>query len=105
MTKELLEQALEALEDCDAAIRHLMQPAHQDFPITKTSATSAIETISAELAKPQDEPCTWTLDDELSETYASRCGELWSFIDGGPIENRVRYCHHCGRPVKLGEKP
>lgn len=62
----------------------------------------AIETISAELAQSQGEPCTWTLDDELSETYASACGELWSFIEGGPIENRVRYCHHCGRPVKLG---
>ena len=56
MTSALLEQALEALEDCDAAIRHLMQPAHQDFPITKTSATSAIEAIRAELSKPQDEP-------------------------------------------------
>lgn len=46
--------------------------------------------------------CTWTLDDEESGTWASSCGELWSFIDGGPDENRVSYCHHCGGKVNKG---
>ncbi len=45
--------------------------------------------------------CTWTLDDEDSGTWASSCGELWSFIDGGPAENRVSYCHHCGKKVVI----
>jgi hypothetical protein len=44
--------------------------------------------------------CLWTLDDEESGTWASSCGELWSFIDGGPTENRVTYCHHCGNVVR-----
>lgn len=43
-----------------------------------------------------DAICTWTLDDDESGTWASSCGELWSFIDGGPAENRVNYCHYCG---------
>jgi len=47
--------------------------------------------------------CTWALDDEESGTWASSCGELWSFIDGGPAENRVSYCHHCGGKVVIGE--
>lgn len=45
--------------------------------------------------------CTWTLDDDESGTWASSCGELWSFIDGGPKENRVSYCHHCGKPAAI----
>jgi hypothetical protein len=46
--------------------------------------------------------CTWTLDDDGSGTWASSCGELWSFIDGGPDENRVTYCHNCGGKVIKG---
>ena len=53
-------------------------------------------------AHTEAEPCAWTLDDEESDTYASACGELWSFLEGGPVENRVRFCHGCGKPVKLG---
>jgi len=40
--------------------------------------------------------CLWQRADDESETWKSTCGELWSFIDGGPAENRVSYCHHCG---------
>jgi hypothetical protein len=51
----------------------------------------------------QPKTCTWTLDDDESGTWASSCGELWSFINGGPDENRVSYCHHCGGKVVKGE--
>jgi hypothetical protein len=49
--------------------------------------------------------CTWTPeeDDNMPGTWASSCGELWSFMDGGPVENRVTYCHHCGGKVVIGE--
>lgn len=40
--------------------------------------------------------CTWQLDDLDMGIWSSSCGELWSFIDGGPAANRVQYCHHCG---------
>ena len=56
MTRALLEQALDALEDCDTAIKHLMQPAHPEVQITKTSATDVMKAIRAHLAKPQGEP-------------------------------------------------
>ena len=48
--------------------------------------------------------CEWKPDDSESGTWASGCGELWSFIDGGPTENRVRFCHGCGRPVVVKEQ-
>ena len=53
------------------------------------------------LAGQQRETCTWTEQDDkdMPGTYASSCGEMWSFIDGGVKENRVTYCHHCGGKV------
>lgn len=50
------------------------------------------------------ETCEWTLDDDESGTWSSSCGELWSFIDGGPKENRVTYCHHCGKLAAINAK-
>ena len=47
--------------------------------------------------------CTWSKDPdfEMGDTYDSACGEKWSFIDGGPTENRVSFCQGCGKPVKI----
>lgn len=47
------------------------------------------------------EACEWHLDDEENGIWQSACGEAWSFIDGGPVENSVRYCQGCGKPVAL----
>ena len=49
----------------------------------------------------QPEACTWTQTDDEDGIWSSSCGELWSFIDGGPKENRVSYCHHCGKKVEV----
>ena len=47
--------------------------------------------------------CVWTQDSdfEMGDTYDSGCGEKWSFIDGGPAENNVRFCQGCGKPVVI----
>lgn len=46
--------------------------------------------------------CLWTPDtnDETNIHY-SACGEAWSFIEGGPKENNVRFCQGCGKPVVI----
>lgn len=46
--------------------------------------------------------CQWVkdTDPETGDSYESGCGEKWAFIEGGPKENRVRFCHGCGKPVK-----
>ena len=43
--------------------------------------------------------CAWTND---ADAYAwdTACGEKWLFNVGGPSDNRVRFCHGCGRKVK-----
>jgi len=66
-------------------------------------AEREIERLNAQPSQ-AGEPCEWTLDDDESGTWASSCGELWSFIDGGPAENRVTYCHHCGKRAAINAK-
>jgi len=48
--------------------------------------------------------CEWTReeDDIEGQSWLSACGERWCFNDGGPTENKMRYCHGCGG--KLIEK-
>lgn len=59
--------------------------------------------------KPPSVPdaCTWSLSDEFegADTYKTSCGTLWSFIDGEPGENGMKFCHSCGHPVAAAPKP
>lgn len=46
--------------------------------------------------------CIWTPDaDYETDIHYSECGEAWSFIEGGPTENNVRFCQGCGKPVVI----
>ena len=54
-------------------------------------------------AQAQD-ACNWSLTDDDSEVWESSCGEEWTFIDGGPAENSVRFCHGCGKPVAIEDQ-
>lgn len=52
----------------------------------------------------ESEACQWREEDPwgpMPDTYATDCGEMWSFVDGGPAENRVKFCHRCGKPVTV----
>lgn len=42
--------------------------------------------------------CVWTYS-EGEDAWDSACGEKWIFIEGNLTENRVRFCHWCGKPV------
>jgi hypothetical protein len=48
------------------------------------------------------EECRWTHDATEWEDikWDTDCGEAFVFIDGGPKENKVKFCCYCGRPVK-----
>lgn len=47
--------------------------------------------------------CKWHYD-EADCFWSSECGEDWQFIDGGPEENRVKFCQGCGQPVVLEQQ-
>ncbi len=57
-------------------------------------------------APAQPPACTWTPEDDESmpDTWSSACGQMWSFIDGGPAENNCNYCHYCGGKVLIGAR-
>lgn len=63
----------------------------------RAAVVAAIEQLT------KDAACTWTQDPdfEMGDTWDSSCGEKWSFVDGGPEQNRVRYCHACGGKVGI----
>ena len=50
-------------------------------------------------SKQTTETCAWRHDGD--GTWEASCGEAWTFIDGGPHENSVRFCQGCGRPVRV----
>ncbi|WP_370426117.1 hypothetical protein AB9Q52_011090 [Pantoea vagans] len=47
--------------------------------------------------------CNWHYD-EADCLWSSECGEDWQFTDGGPEDNRVKFCQGCGQPVVLEQQ-
>jgi len=42
--------------------------------------------------------CDWSEDEEGN--WKSDCGAYWVFSNsGGPVENRMKYCYRCGKPI------
>jgi hypothetical protein len=39
--------------------------------------------------------CAWR-EDEHDATWHTECGQMWQFNDGGPTENKQRFCGYCG---------
>lgn len=52
-------------------------------------------------AQAKEDACEWLLTDADNGVWESACGEAWTFIDGGPVDNSVRFCHGCGKPVAI----
>lgn len=45
-------------------------------------------------------PCVWAEEGE-GEYWSTRCGQANWFADGGPAENRYRFCPYCGNPIEV----
>lgn len=61
-------------------------------------AFSEIDRLTGEFARLQrEQPCTWTEDGD--RTWATECGQSWTSINAGPVEDSVRFCPSCGRRV------
>ena len=52
--------------------------------------------------------CSWGQVDDLHtpDTWEAECGAMWTFTEGGPKDNNMRFCPECGKPLqqKGGEK-
>lgn len=100
------------MNDAYDMIDRFLRDELDDVDYTRYSAAldevwMARPTPKAAPAEPQ-QACVWREEDPwgpMPDTYATSCGEMWSFVDGGPAENRVRYCHRCGKPVTVVPYP
>ena len=44
--------------------------------------------------------CEWSEEDpwgSMPDTWQTSCGNLFSFTDGGPTENEMKFCCYCGK--------
>lgn len=46
--------------------------------------------------------CQWrqTNDPYMPDTWEADCGAMWTFTDGGPKDNHMRFCPQCGNPLQ-----
>lgn len=51
--------------------------------------------------EPGKEQCLWVQD--LDGYWGSSCNQAFILTDGTPTENEMRYCCHCGKPLKEGK--
>lgn len=45
--------------------------------------------------------CEWK--DEREDVWATSCGGLFQFEDGGPADNSFAFCPYCGKPLVVEE--
>jgi len=64
------------------------------------AAKAEVERLREELSalKTTQTTCTWTheMDEWEDDYWHTECGEDYELFDGGPTENGMLYCHHCG---------
>jgi hypothetical protein len=60
-------------------------------------------TPRGEFLTAQPTPCTWAQspDPHMPDTFNAACGVAWTFTDGGPDENGMRFCPGCGAAVNV----
>ena len=51
------------------------------------------------VAKRDTETCAWEYSDPDYNEWYSQCGFEFRFEDGGPIDNKMKYCCVCGKPM------
>ena len=44
--------------------------------------------------------CPWRLEDLHGNLWKSDCGVSFVLTDDSPIDNGMKFCHSCGKPLK-----
>jgi hypothetical protein len=50
----------------------------------------------------EPETCEWR---DEGEYFRSACGSDFTFIDGGPAQNGMKFCHNCGKTTRATPTP
>ena len=59
----------------------------------------------AELKAEKKATCRWKCKSSaggfsVDDFWITECGKIWEFSDGGPKENKVKFCMYCGKKVE-----
>lgn len=88
-----VESALQAVENENQRLMDTLKYARAGN-VQFRALRSAIET-----ALQQPGTCTWT-EDPSGDYWAATCGDqLFTFTDGGPVENGLKCCCFCGKAL------
>jgi hypothetical protein len=82
---QMIKVLIEALRRLDRACGIIWKPAELDKFIAE---------IYAEIYQRAAKVCEWKEDDDGN--WETGCGEIFTFTDGGPEENRQNHCGYCG---------
>ena len=84
----------------DAMTGKTEQPAN--VAAVNTSLERVDKTAENVHEQPASKPCEWQREDDIHmpDTWRSECGVLWTFTDGGPVENDMKHCCGCGAKLK-----
>ena len=69
-----------------------------------TDCQLEIKEMATELLQHRDfkrTPCRWEQD--MDGNWETGCGNLFSFIEGGPKENDTNFCQYCGHKIEEHE--
>lgn len=83
----------------------LGQNARQDA--TSLLLYEAMQALKKYRASPADQvedvrdACQWHRPEDDCDMWETECGTAWSFIDGGPAENGMHFCHNCGKRLVI----
>jgi len=47
--------------------------------------------------------CKWLKD--FDGIYSTGCNQHFVFEDGGPVDNKFKFCYHCGKDIVLPPLP
>ncbi len=63
------------------------------------NSTTLMSSTSQNGAQPKAEQCTWTQseDPHMPDTWEADCGAMWTFTEGGPKDNDMKFCPNCGK--------
>uniref|UniRef100_A0A6H1Z7X5 Restriction alleviation protein n=1 Tax=viral metagenome TaxID=1070528 RepID=A0A6H1Z7X5_9ZZZZ len=51
--------------------------------------------------------CIWEQEDscDMSDTWNTQCGNMFTFTEGAPCEIAIDYCCFCGKPIERHDAP
>jgi len=84
----------------------LRMTSEQDYVESATDLLVAVEIPAEAEAKllavlqKRAGTCKWAHDGDV---WSTACKQEWTFIDAGPDENHMYYCHGCGKRIEIKE--